>query len=576
MTAAPRQTPLTEKVPPYDESAERAALGCCLIDPDAARIVFDDLTADDFYLPRHKTLFTALKKIFEATGNLDEIAVNAELKKQGLFIANLGPGSIAEIIIATSSAAQVETYVQLVQDKAADRQALQVAQNLAQAAQLGNGAAKLAELGLAAPAKSGTTSLAALLKDAALLNPPPRLPSTFTAVDAALNGGFMPGAMYVLAALTGRGKSTLCANVARRVVKSTPVLWFTLEDEDLASARKLVAQESGVPLLALENYKRPGAVTQAEAGRVAAAIQRLTPLPLSIDTTTSDLAAVERAATFHATRGVKVVLIDQSSWLHIPDCEPGCQEASAIARRLKILAKSLKIVLFVLVQVNRQGAAAVRDGQDLELYHIRDSGKWEEDADAVLILQAIQAAGNGDSLLKLDLKKHRHGRAGLRVFLKARLDCGLVEDSPEHLEPEDLSKPKPAAEDEKAAWTEERFINACCAATPETKDAIFARAQDNGLTERKAEKLLNRAVALKKLFVYPRKGNEARTFATLPPPPPKSKEAKPKRPPGRPKKIIREREHTPPRTPTTAQQAPVGAGGVLSVDSLTTNGEPQK
>jgi KaiC/GvpD/RAD55 family RecA-like ATPase len=417
-----------------------------------------------------------------------------------------------------------------------------------------------------AQAPAGPRPLAALLKDPALLNPPPRISSTFETIDKALKGGFMPGAMYVLAALTGRGKSTLCANLARRIAQGAPVLWFTLEDEDLASARKLVAQESNVALLALENYQRPGAVTPAEAGRVDAAKQKLEPLPLNIDTTTSDLAQVERLVVAYAARGVRVVLIDQSSWLHIPNCESRFQEASDIARRLKILAKSLKIVLFVLVQVNRQGAATVRDGQDLELFHIRDSGKWEEDSDAVLIMQGIEDAGNGDSLLKLDLKKHRHGKTGLRVFLKARLACGLVEDSPEHLEPEDLSKPKTDAEDEKTAWTDERFINACCAATPETKDAIFARAEDNELTERKAERLLKRAVALKKLFAYPRKGGEAKTFATLEPPPSKPTEAKPKRPPGRPKEINKGQAHTPPTPPTDgAQQAPVGGECLLRV-----------
>ena len=112
------------------------------------------------------------------------------------------------------------------------------------------------------------------------------------------------------------------------------------------------------------------------------------------------------------------------------------------------------------------------------------------------------------------------------------------------------------------------------AVTPETKDAIIARAENSGLTERKAEKLLKRAVALKMLFAWPRKGNNAQTFSTIDPPPPKSIETDTKKKAGRPKQLIQERAHTPPTPPTTAQQAPVG-GGVLSVDSLTANGEPK-
>ena len=133
-----------------------------------------------------------------------------------------------------------------------------------------------------------------------------------------------------------------------------------------------------------------------------------------------------------------------------------------MARRLKTIAKRLKITIVVLVQINRSGAAAVRDGQDLELFHIRDSGKWEEDSDGVLIIQSIDEAIDG-ALMRIDLKKNRRGKSEQRVYLRADLKCGLIEDSEFHPAPEDLSKSKSAdLEDERDKWTVERFVTECC------------------------------------------------------------------------------------------------------------------
>ena len=102
--------------------------------------------------------------------------------------------------------------------------------------------------------------------------------------------------------------------------------------------------------------------------------------------------------------------------------------------------------------------------------------------------------------------------------------------------------------------------------TPERKEAIYGRAQDKGLSKSKAKDLFGRALAEKGLFAWPRKGNNAQTFSTIEPPPPKSIETDTKKKAGRPKQIIQERAHTPPTPPTDgAQQAPVGGGCLLRV-----------
>lgn len=382
--------------------------------------------------------------------------------------------------------------------------------------------------------------LAELLNDPELLNPPLRISTTFTALDIALSGGLVRRGLYVLAGLTGRGKSTLTANLGRRIgATGIDTLWITLEDEDIACARKLVAQEANVPILALENYQKPGAMSEDERANTAAALARLAELPLRIDCTASDIDALERLVELLAEQGTQVVLIDQSSWVHAPDASSPFEDASAVARRLKILAKRLKIVIVVLVQVNRTGAAAVRDGAELELFHIRDTGKWEEDADAVLIIQSIDQATSGAALMCIDLKKNRRGKSGQRIYLLANLTIGLVEDSPLHLEPEDLNKQKGTkGKDDSEKWNVARFIKVCCREVAEPEVVIVGRAEDAGLKAAPANRLFKRALGEERIFQYPGRSNEPRRFSTVRPQliPDVPKDAT--RKPGRPRKII--------------------------------------
>ncbi len=401
--------------------------------------------------------------------------------------------------------------------------------------------------------------IAALLNDPELLNPPPRIPTSFEALDAALAGGLVLRGMYVLAGLTGRGKSTLCANLARRLaVSGNQVLWVTLEDEPLIAARRLLAQVSGVPIIALENFQRPGAVTREEVRRVEDAKHVLAALPLRIDTTVSDIHDLERQVRRHAAQGTKVCLIDQSSWLHVPDADGPFAEAAQIARRLKILAKELGVVIVILVQVNRTGANAIKDGQDIELFHIRDSGKWEEDSDAVLIMQSMDDAPDGSALMRVDLKKHRRGQSGSRVHLKARLTCGIIEDSPLHLAPEDIAAAKQKEKDVPAAdaWSAARLANECCREIPQIRTVILAAARAAGLSsERRFKELLDVAVSEGRIYELPRKGNEPQKYST-------------KRP--------EEREHTPPHTPPPSGRSASLVGAGVSSCSLSKPRKKQK
>ncbi len=51
------------RIPPNDQDAEQAILGCMLFDNEGVSIAFEKLKGDDFYRPDHKVIFESIKSL---------------------------------------------------------------------------------------------------------------------------------------------------------------------------------------------------------------------------------------------------------------------------------------------------------------------------------------------------------------------------------------------------------------------------------------------------------------------------------------------------------------------------------
>ena len=87
---------------------------------------------------------------------------------------------------------------------------------------------------------------------------------------------------------------------------------------------------------------------------------------------------------------------------------PLYQQIAEITGTMKVTAKRLRIPIVLLCQLNRDAA---KDDCDPDLYHLRDSGSIEQDADIVLMLRR-----NQDDLDIL-VRKNRHGDSNVRIKL---------------------------------------------------------------------------------------------------------------------------------------------------------------
>ena len=71
------------KLPPQSLEAERAVLGACLLDSQAANDVRALLKAEDFYAPQHQLLYSSIVRLIDSGRPADPVTVGDVLREAG-------------------------------------------------------------------------------------------------------------------------------------------------------------------------------------------------------------------------------------------------------------------------------------------------------------------------------------------------------------------------------------------------------------------------------------------------------------------------------------------------------------
>ncbi len=82
-------------------------------------------------------------------------------------------------------------------------------------------------------------------------------------------------------------------------------------------------------------------------------------------------------------------------------------QIEAISRGMKALAKELGTTVLLLSQLTRES-----ERDEPELFHLKESGAIEEDADTVILLHALGQAPEGGMLVLAKVAKNRQGQRG--------------------------------------------------------------------------------------------------------------------------------------------------------------------
>lgn len=398
---------------PSHDDAERHVLGSLMHNRRAIDEVAAILEPADLYAPKHEVIYAAILAMHAAGDAVDPVTLASRLARDGSIDQAGGHVYLADLYATPPTTSNVAYYARIVSEQAVRRRLHAAGTRIVQLSGSGEGdIADIAELARAeldaARRATATTSWVADKIDAsidALEQPATFHPTPWAGVNEHLSG-WRPGALYVIAARPGVGKSIAGLDAAINLCERGPVALSSVEMPEREMHFRLIANRAGVPISRLDRRE----LTPADWERIARHRAEIGALPISIDdrghATITDVQSHARTVARRAPIGG--VIVDYLQLLSAPRGErrPRHEVVAEFSRSLKVLAKELDCPVIALAQLNRKSAD--RADKRPELTDLRESGALEQDADVVLLLHENEDETDIDVLVA----KNRHGPRG--------------------------------------------------------------------------------------------------------------------------------------------------------------------
>lgn len=228
--------------------------------------------------------------------------------------------------------------------------------------------------------------------------------SGIPSLDNVIDGGFKRGNLIVVAARPSIGKTALAIQLMRNTASNgNKTIFFSIE---------MMRDEIGNRILySTERVNSYQVWTgNMDWNQFEEAVKETGDLPILVNDHSRDLSEIVTRMTILARRGrCDIAFVDYLGLINTADKKiPLYQQIAEVTGTLKVTAKRLGIPIVLLCQLNREAA---NENIDPDLFHLRDSGSIEQDADIVLMLRR----SNDD--LQILVRKNRHGDSNLRITL---------------------------------------------------------------------------------------------------------------------------------------------------------------
>lgn len=230
-----------------------------------------------------------------------------------------------------------------------------------------------------------------------------RVPTGFYSLDRATYGGFNSGNLVILAARPSVGKTAIMLQMAKSAAQSgKAVNLFNLEMTNTELAQRfLFSTELVTPVQMARG--------EIEWNMFESASAQFASKPIYLNDSASTIDEIVARITLNAQAGkCDIAFIDYLGLISMGTKSPLYQAIAETTKRLKQTAKSCKIPIVLLCQLNRASASENRSPM---LYDLRDSGSIEQDADIVLMLERASTSEDGRDV-SMWIRKNRQGKAG--------------------------------------------------------------------------------------------------------------------------------------------------------------------
>lgn len=122
---------LNDRTPPQNIEAEQAVLGAIFLADHALTTASERLMPEDFYRASHQRIFEVMLDIGEKGEPVDLVTVTAELQDRKWLDEIGGVAYLSDVADSVPTAANVEYYSKIVEEKALLRRLIRVATNIA-------------------------------------------------------------------------------------------------------------------------------------------------------------------------------------------------------------------------------------------------------------------------------------------------------------------------------------------------------------------------------------------------------------------------------------------------------------
>ena len=424
---------ILDRQPPCSIEAERGVLGSMLLLP----IVCDDvaliLRPEDFYDDANRTLYTQMRAMHDEGRRIDTTLLVERLKNSGQFALIGGPAYLAEILQSAPTAANATFYAEIVKNKSTLRALIHSSTEILRDAyddsvepreMLSRAEQKIFSI-LDERGAGELSSIRDILQEAMVRidarmkheHAVGGIETGFRDFDT-LTGGLHDSELIILAARPSMGKTALALNIAEYTALQLgrATLFVSLEMSSVELADRMLCSLAEVNGQRLRN----GTISNDDRRKLVAKAAEMSQAPLFVDDTPSRTITEIAAAARRLKRksDLAMVVIDYLQLIEPDNArDPRQEQVAKIARRLKGLARELRVPVLCLAQLNRQ-AEVTRDNRP-RLSHLRESGAIEQDADVVMFIHREEYYQTNDEdrskvagQAELIIAKQRNGPIG--------------------------------------------------------------------------------------------------------------------------------------------------------------------
>ncbi len=426
------------RVLPHNLDAEASILGGILLKNEALSEI-DQLQPEDFYDPKHREVFAAMRELEAKSRPIDPITLEEELKRTGKLAAVGGLGFLSELLGRVPTADNIKHHANIVRDKSLALRLIQAASGIA-AKGFGDYGEVHEYLDESERAifqlaqihdRGGPRPVTQLLKevfrsfderfksDGGVTG----VPTGFVDFDQ-MTAGLQPSDLVIIAARPSMGKTSLALSMAQNaaITFGFPVIAFSLEMGSSQLVERMLCSEARIDSSLL---RRGHGLQRQDMVNLTVAADAISKAPMMIDDTPALTVNEVRSrcrrwrANSELFRGKPfgLIVVDYLQLMKGQATNKNAnreQEISEISRGLKALAKDVKCPVVALSQLNR--AVDSRTDKRPLMSDLRESGAIEQDADVISFIYRDEVY-NKDSqekgVAEIIISKQRNGPIGV-------------------------------------------------------------------------------------------------------------------------------------------------------------------